>query len=214
MSGRNVSAGVLFLSPAVFLCLFLSASAQEQTESITLTTYYPSPYGVYQQMQTGTLGVGDTNGDGWVNSQDVPSKETNKGDAWIAGDVGIGTRDPRAELHVNGTVIADKVGIGTNNPQEALDINGDVNVSGTISAGNIGSDNWPTLDYSTCVVRMVGKDCGPHTRYCPRGYIMVGGTTDGNDFIWEDIICCKLEGVNIKNWSTKPTWWDLPPWDD
>jgi len=76
---------ILFLG--ITLC-----SAQE--ESITITTYYPSPYGVYNQMVTNTLGVGDNDGDTDLDSDDAPDPSINPGEVWIAGNVGIGTTNP------------------------------------------------------------------------------------------------------------------------
>jgi hypothetical protein len=39
---------------------------------LTITTYYPSPYGVYNKLQSNKLAVGDTNADGELNSSDLP----------------------------------------------------------------------------------------------------------------------------------------------
>ena len=57
-------------------------------DTLTITTYYPSPYGVYNRLQTNSLGVGDNNSNGMLDSGDVP---TTAGDVWIKGKVGIGT---------------------------------------------------------------------------------------------------------------------------
>lgn len=38
----------------------LSSFAQEEGETITITTYYPSPYGVYNHLQAKRMAVGDT----------------------------------------------------------------------------------------------------------------------------------------------------------
>lgn len=43
-----------------------------QEESITITTYYPSPYGVYNELQSNKLAVGDTDGDLQLTSADQP----------------------------------------------------------------------------------------------------------------------------------------------
>ncbi len=78
-----------------FLLLSLPAFLFAE-ESITITTYYPSPYGVYNQLQTNTLGVGDNNGDGALDSGDVPNPLTNSGDVWIKGQVKIAGGSPAA----------------------------------------------------------------------------------------------------------------------
>ncbi|ARI81762.1 tail fiber domain-containing protein [Microcystis aeruginosa] len=53
------------------------------------------------------------------------------------GNVGIGTKNPQAKLHVNGNaVINDKVGIGTTNPTAKLHVNdGDAVISGKVGIG-------------------------------------------------------------------------------
>ncbi len=61
------------------------------------------------------------------------------------------------------------------------------------------------LDYSACVYKQVSNPTGEHTTYCPEGYVVVGGRTDGNDWIWETIVCCKLEGIKTKKWESKPS---------
>ncbi len=75
-------------------------------EEITITTYYPSPYGSYSQLQTNTLGVGDNNDSLSLDSGDVPNATTNPGDVWIKGKVGIGTTTPQSTLHVVGRITA------------------------------------------------------------------------------------------------------------
>lgn len=44
-------------------------------ESITITTYYPSPYGVYNELQTNKFAVGDTDGSGNLNAGDQPPEK-------------------------------------------------------------------------------------------------------------------------------------------
>jgi hypothetical protein len=78
------------LSKSIFLVLFLLLCFPVFifAEDITITTYYPSPSGSYSSLQADKLGVGDNNGDSLFTSADVP---TTSGDAWIKGNVGIGT---------------------------------------------------------------------------------------------------------------------------
>ena len=44
-------------------------------EDVTITTYYPSPYGEYDQLGTNRLAVGDTNNDGTLNAADQPNRD-------------------------------------------------------------------------------------------------------------------------------------------
>ncbi|MBD3246831.1 MAG: hypothetical protein GF333_07470 [Candidatus Omnitrophica bacterium] len=50
--------GILFLG--VFLCMpAVTGSAQSNEETITFTTYYPSPYGVYRELRSQRMVVGE-----------------------------------------------------------------------------------------------------------------------------------------------------------
>jgi hypothetical protein len=71
-------------------------------ETITITTYYPSPYGVYREMRAKRIAIGDT----YYDAGDMPWEEIN-GDG---GDI-----DYLADLVVEGNV-----GIGTTNPELLL----------------------------------------------------------------------------------------------
>ena len=80
-------------------------------EEITITTYYPSPYGSYNALFTDKLGVGDNSGDGLFTNADVP---INPGEVWIDGKVNIGNGAvaPTYELEVGGTVQATAYRVG------------------------------------------------------------------------------------------------------
>ena len=130
-----------------FLASFsiFSQQPQEETENITVTTYYPAPYGVFSRLATTTLGVGDTDGSGSLNAADAPNPATSSqvGDMWIAGDIGIGTTAPQSRLDVaggaiiggnysgnstisapaNGLLIEGNTGIGTSTPHANLEVN-------------------------------------------------------------------------------------------
>ncbi|MFA4992556.1 MAG: tail fiber domain-containing protein [Candidatus Omnitrophota bacterium] len=94
----------------IFYFLVLCAPLVFAQESITITTYYPSPYGSYNALQTSRLGVGDNNADGNLTSADVP---TTNGDAWFRGNVGIGTITPSAKLQINSSGNVDTLNISS-----------------------------------------------------------------------------------------------------
>jgi len=81
------------------VCFLVFPAILLADETLTITTYYPSPYGSYNYLQTDKLGVGDNNGDSSLTSADVP---TNSGDVWIKGNVGIGTTSPGAHIETWG----------------------------------------------------------------------------------------------------------------
>lgn len=76
MLKKILIAALLFIMPC---SLFIISYAQEQPEQITITTYYPSPYGSYDQLTT----TGNT------------TLATNPGSV-----VGIGTTTPDEKLEV------------------------------------------------------------------------------------------------------------------
>jgi hypothetical protein len=83
---------LLKIALLILLVLIISTSAIF-AEDITITTYYPSPYGSYDSLFVDKLGVGDNNNDTLYTSADVP---TTTGDVWIKGRLGIGTMTPGA----------------------------------------------------------------------------------------------------------------------
>lgn len=65
----KMSLALLLVLGLIFAFGVLPCFAQEQ---LTITTYYPSPYGSYNELQTNKLAVGDTNGDNKLTSADQP----------------------------------------------------------------------------------------------------------------------------------------------
>lgn len=86
----------------VLLCVFPAALLAE--ESLTITTYYPSPQGSYQRLQSKAMGIGDVNKDGLFNMNDVPDPGTYPGQLVVANRLGVGV----------GTVLAQPVFVAGN----------------------------------------------------------------------------------------------------
>jgi len=68
---KGVSTMKLLFVLILFVCI-AGLSYAENEEVIELTTYYPAPYGEYQDLQSERLSVGDVNGDGVIDSNDLP----------------------------------------------------------------------------------------------------------------------------------------------
>ncbi|MFA5008665.1 MAG: hypothetical protein WC546_05535 [Candidatus Omnitrophota bacterium] len=98
MKKNIVLFGLMLVAP---LCLYAQGA-----ETITITTYYPSPHGVYEQLVTSTLGVGDNDDSGTITSADAPDPATasQRGNLWVSGNIGIrtGVAGPQRALHVAG----------------------------------------------------------------------------------------------------------------
>jgi len=83
------------------LCLFSFSFAQQ--EQITITTYYPSPYGSYREMRAQRMAIGDDyiKGDQycWSPETCITTIDANA-DLVVQGNVGIGTSNPNHRLHI------------------------------------------------------------------------------------------------------------------
>ncbi|UCC95552.1 MAG: hypothetical protein JSW40_02080 [Candidatus Omnitrophota bacterium] len=151
-----------FLTSALALIftfnLTITALSQEE---LTLTTYYPAPYGVYNQLVTQTFGVGDNDPtpQPGLDSNDAPDPDTNPGDVWIAGEVGIG--------------------IGAVSPQEKLEIGGAIKIANTNANCNAATPNDEgIIRYNTGTDKVEYCD-GTQWRSafetaCPAGFVDTG----------------------------------------
>ena len=150
--GVPLSFSLSLLVPLLINLIFpLSSFSQTEEETLTITTYYPAPYGVYNEMRAKRMAVGANYYNGsafpWNTGGVCMGNEICKNtDLVVQGRVGIGTTRPANKLDVegamavgatysgtsagptNGMIIEGNVGIGTANPQERLDVAGGVRV--------------------------------------------------------------------------------------
>ena len=93
----------LYILGLIGLAVLIGDSAFAQEESITFTTYYPAPYGVYREMRSKRMGIGENYYDNsnvcWGDVLSCPAGSTiipdgpfdHDVDLVIEGNVGIGT---------------------------------------------------------------------------------------------------------------------------
>lgn len=86
-----VFAFLVFILPAVAFCVF--------AENITLTTYYPSPYGIYHELRVKRTAIGDNYYNSslycWPGGPCAYPNIAANADLVVEGNVGIGTITPQ-----------------------------------------------------------------------------------------------------------------------
>ena len=111
---KDFSISVIHAVLSIFLLTFLvifpspshGQSAQQSEETLAITTYYPSPYGVYKELRSQRMAIGDAYYDGGLHPWDtdgnlLPDEISQGADLVVEGNVGIGTSNPiGAQLHV------------------------------------------------------------------------------------------------------------------
>ena len=90
----------------ILFTLIFTLPGIAQKKSITITTYYPAPYGIYREIRSQKMAIGDNYSD--------PSQH-----CWLGGSCPLPDIDEDADLVVEGNV-----GIGETEPEYKLDIAG------------------------------------------------------------------------------------------
>ena len=169
---KKVSSSAFFI---IFTFIFsFSLFSQSPQNTLTITTYYPSPFGVYKELRVKRMAIGDN----YYKSSDycwegICSTHISSNTGLIVEDnVGIGTDNPQVKLHVNGRI-------------KALDPvdDDDVATKGWVLAQESGPGSWDCIlvsgDYpGTYGGTESGTPWYYSTAKCPAGYTLVTGGCD------------------------------------
>ncbi len=154
----------LLMMSGLFFVTF--AQPQQKEETITITTFYPSPVGVYNRLITRALGVGDVNNDGQITETDSPDPTTNAGRLLVRGGIGIGTTNLQAVLDINAPYgnLANAIIFPRNSQAPPFPVEGMVYYNTTVQRLQVyEGGRWRTATGAVKVASgaYVG-DCAPH----------------------------------------------------
>ena len=138
----------------VFIVVFgLFSLCFAAEESITITTYYPSPYGSYSQLATNRLAVGDTDGDGSLGAGDQPNRD---------GDIRLKVQAGNPASWPSGTIGQ----VAYSSAQDSL-----YHYNGSAWVASGGGISFTYYCFTTSLFGFpVCSDAGGSQGYCPSGY--------------------------------------------
>ncbi|MFH0762373.1 MAG: hypothetical protein V1925_00590 [Candidatus Omnitrophota bacterium] len=91
----------IIIFTGIILSLIAAGICFAADESLTITTYYPSPYGSYNELRAKKMAIGDTYSDpSYVWGDEI----SDAADLVVEGNVGIGILKPQANLDVSSNV--------------------------------------------------------------------------------------------------------------
>ncbi len=163
--GKIIVVGLL-----VALAVGFSVYAQESSSTetiVTLTTYYPSPIGIYKELRAKRMAIGDNYyrsadplGYCWPDSSCVYEIDGNA-DLVVEGNVGIGIAAAQGKLHLTGTlpITSSSVGYSFGNVPAVMSSVNDgfifVPTGGIVSDLRLYIEDDPTDSFS-----IYGNSCG------------------------------------------------------
>jgi len=164
----------------IFSFLFLNHPFSSFTEDLTITTYYPSPIGVYKELRAKRIAIGEN----YYNPSDycwmgACSFSVNKdADLIVEGKVGIGTENPQEELHVVGDAVIENGGLVVGNPTGGNKGTGTINAEKIyVNGGRLGGGRFSECEIVMCSCYSSSCDWGncSCTATCPADKWLVSG---------------------------------------
>ncbi|MFC1646494.1 hypothetical protein ACFL2Y_04880 [Candidatus Omnitrophota bacterium] len=181
----------IFVLVFIFSILF-SLLYSYAEERITLTTYYPAPYGVYREMRVNGLAVGSA-------YRNNPTDITD-GYLLVNGSVGIGTTNPGDTLHVLSSIEVGQAGI----------LSGDIYSDGDFSLGIDADGNTNIAAFKFKKDTTDPNGAGTElVRIQENGNVGIGTTSPGAMLSFGDLNDGRNTADGITWYNPEPLWYGI-----